>query len=187
MTKAPSFDGFRSPEAPRRIRAKLIRELLDQARSNGDDFYSDVYLRDVQANEGPAGHAWDRLADLLTVALDDPVIRGNGVAVEFLEIMRSVADSTDARDTIDGVMWVFEPVFAKERAWVNAINSRPDPKYRDWTEFQWFVCWDQTKGKQAFARWAAGQLREKFGVKVSADTIARDWLPKTTDRQRTKK
>ena len=178
MSKSPSFDGFRHPEMPRREYVELARKrLADKARDESDD--DSYYWKDtIEKSEGPLGRSWDRLMEYLASALEDPVIQENIAVSEFLQIMRSVAESTDARDDIDSVMAVFGGVFASKHAWINGINSRPDPTYRRWVEHQWRMTWDQSKGKQAFARWAAVQLKDKFGVKVSVDTIARAWLPR---------
>lgn len=50
---------------------------------------------------------------------------------------------------------------------------------RAWVLSQWRESTDPGQGKAAFARVYVPLVKKEFGLRVTSDTIARDWLPKT--------
>ncbi|MFO1245498.1 MAG: hypothetical protein U1E71_10005 [Ramlibacter sp.] len=64
---------------------------------------------------------------------------------------------------------------AHKAAIASAKNAHP----RAWVVEQWRDRKDKNQSKASFARQHASLVKNKFKVSVSADTIARDWIPKS--------
>ena len=195
MGKLPTFDGFRSPDGTRKERVELYKSRLRDIKQDVDsgnyspdvigqsaDESSSYLLQAIEEMEGPPGRAWDRVCEVLSRAIEDVVIGSNQSATEFLEIMLSVAKTVDGREEIDSVMGVFEPIFKSRAAYINSINSKPDPGIRRWVVDAWFSRIDKGQSKAAFARQYAALVKQRFDISVTPDTIARDWLPKPKRR-----
>jgi hypothetical protein len=192
MTKRPTFEGFRSPDGTRKEcialylqHAAEAQEAIDSGTFKSEDFCYKSPSEAVESwrnliaqMEGEGGQAWDRVCVILQAAMVDPVICKSQSAVEFLQIMHSVANTTCGTEDVDGVMQVFRPVFASQRAFDNSAISKPPSSARRWVRDEWFDRTDKGQSKAAFARQYSALVKQKYGISVTPDTIARDWLPK---------
>ena len=175
MMKRPSFEGFRSPDGTRESRMAMYRECIREDGFNSTK--SDLAMA-IQEGEGPLGAAWDRIAQTLTLAIADPVIAQNQTAIEFLEIMRSIALTVDARETINMVLDPLKPMFQKQMAYDNkAVSQGKFDEAKFWMRDDLANNLDiKGKSKNQIAAAYVYKIKQKFGLTVSADTIARRWL-----------
>lgn len=90
----------------------------------GIDPIASSFAQTIRDNESDLGLAWDRVVSVLTIAISEPEISKNPTAIEFLEIMRSMASTIDARESIDDVMRLFQPMFQQQMAWDNKVASK---------------------------------------------------------------
>lgn len=178
MADYPTFAGFRSPDGSRERRIALYREHMQEANAGAASSRID-WQASIDSMEGELGSAWDRVAERLGELVGDPEIAKNPAAVELLLILKSVAVSVCGSEDIDGVMAQFAPIFNSQRAWVNSINSRPDPRAEWWVVEQWLNREDKDQSKRAFAREYRVLVKRKFDLLVTEETIYRDWLPRT--------
>ena len=178
MADYPSFKGFRSPDGTRESRIALFRDHLQKANASGTTDRID-WQASIDRMEGELGKAWDCVAERLGELVSDAEIAKNPTAVELLLIFRSVALSVCGSEDIDGLMDQFVPIFNSQRAWMNSINSRPDPRAEWWVVEQWHNREDKDQSKRAFAREYRVLVKRKFDLLVTEETIYRNWLPRT--------
>ena len=175
MTKRPSFTGFQHPDGTRANRVSIFREFLQE--SPKDEFSQEFWLEYVQDSESPLGAAWDRIVDTLMEAVTDPTISNNQVAVEFLHIVCSLAQGADPRTNINDVLSPLKYTFQKQMAYDNKVVSQGK-----FDEAKFWMLGDLEKNggakgsKNKIAKDYAIKIKNKFGLTVSADTIARHWL-----------
>ena len=174
MTKRPSFEGFRSPEYTKQSMLAMFRDFVQ--KSGIDPSQSDV-MTEIVAGTGELGQAWDRLAETLTQAISDPVIEKNPACVEYLHIMRSLANTTIAATTVDMLFEPLKPIFQRQQAYDNMLKSHDKFVL---ARFWMYDDLEQNGGakgsKNKIAKDYAIKIKNRFGLTVSADTIARHWL-----------
>jgi hypothetical protein len=174
MTKRPSFEGFRSPECTRQSVLAMYRDFVQT--SGIDPSQSDI-VAEIVAGTGELGQAWDRLVETLTQAISDPIIEKNPACVEFLQIMRSLANTTTAATTVDMLFEPLKPIFQKQMAFDNKLKSHDKFFLAQFWMLDDLERNGGAKGsKNKIAKDYAIKIKNKFGLTVSADTIARHWL-----------
>lgn len=184
----PSFVGWRSQGQTREQRKgwcqtnlELAKSILDAPENHSEGDLSaarrllELAAPELEAIAGAPGQAWDRVVTVLDAALLDPVIGADKTAIEFLAIVRSLAQSAEIY-TVESVLCELDDVFKSQRAWTNAINSYGSPEPRWWLQRQWIERTDRDQKKAPFARQYLPLLFQKFRVKVTAEQVIRVWL-----------
>lgn len=202
LSQYPTLKGWRSKEPTRqeniaRLRAwieeceKIIgqvipysHEELERARTS-----IEVFSEGIAQLQGELAQAWDQVVKRLSAAILDPAIQQNATAVEFLEIMRSLASVAPTHDELDEVVcidevfgWEFDDVSHSKRAW--AIAKNKNIQVRTWVIDEWNRRTNLAETKESFADRYSEQIRRKFKdskgnpLDIKARTIETDWLPK---------
>ncbi|HEX5806105.1 MAG TPA: hypothetical protein VFY31_07200 [Macromonas sp.] len=134
----------------------------------------------------PKTRAWDNLIKHLLTVRSASDIAAATEAVLFAENMVEVLmDAVTIRGGLiaSEVFDIFLPrpdtVAKAERSRMAAENARKkniDP--RAWVILEWSGRTRRNESKAAFARRYVSKIKERFGTTVSAEQIARKWLPK---------
>jgi len=120
--------------------------------------------------------AWLRIVDVMDLALLNPGITNNAHAAEFCSMVRQLAVCARGYSTIDQVLAPLKTAAKSMHASDVASKKNADP--RAWVLKEWSGRTDHGQSKASFARQYASLVKAKFGLDVTPDTIARDWLPK---------
>jgi hypothetical protein len=120
--------------------------------------------------------AWLRIVDAMDLALLNPGITNNAHAADFCSIVRQLALSARGSSTIDQVLAPLKKAAKSMHA--SDAASKKNEQARAWVAQQWRDRSDLAQSKAAFANDIAPMVRKKFSNGLTADTIARYWLPK---------
>ncbi len=99
----------------------MLQEFI---RTAGIDPGQSEVMQEITAGDGKLGQAWGRLVETLNQAISDPVIEKNATCVEFLQIVRSLANTPVAGTTIDMVFEPLKAIFQSQMAYDNTLKSR---------------------------------------------------------------
>jgi hypothetical protein len=124
----------------------------------------------------PQTRAWMRIAELLDAAQVDPAISINPEAVEFLSTMNVLASPAWGHWKLSEVLQPLADHVKSENARIVASQKNEAPRL--WVFLKWASRTDQGQSKAAFARQYAPLVKKEFGLIVTPETIARDWLPR---------
>lgn len=129
----------------------------------------------------PAVRAWDRTCKHLDAVMQDPVVMANPEAVKAIKSWRAkviaVALGYRSSDEVVPPAATYAAYAIKQdRA---KIASKKNANAREWVRQQWKNRTDTGQPKASFARQYAQLVMQQFKIKVGADQIAREWLPKT--------
>lgn len=124
----------------------------------------------------PKNKAWLRLTEILRQAQSDPVVAANPVALEFLEMVETLASYPYGHWDIEQVWQPVVDAVKKDHA--RKMAGLKNATARAWVSGEWKSRPDKGQSKAAFARQHALLVKSKFGLAVTSETIARDWLPK---------
>lgn len=124
----------------------------------------------------PQTRAWMRIAELLDAAQVDPAISINPEAVEFLSTMNVLASPAWGHWKLSEVLQPLADYVKSENARIVASQKNEAPRL--WVFLKWASRIDQGQSKAAFARQYAPLVKKEFGLIVTSETIARDWLPR---------
>ena len=152
----------------------MLQEFI---RTAGIDPGQSEVMQEITAGDGKLGQAWGRLVETLNQAISDPVIEKNATCVEFLQIVRSLANTPVAGTTIDMVFEPLKAIFQSQMAYDNSLKSRGKFFL---AKFWMYDDLEKNGGavgsKNKIAKDYAVKIKNKFGLTVSVDTIARYWL-----------
>ena len=99
----------------------MLQEFI---RTAGIDPGQSEVMQEITAGDGKLGQAWGRLVETLNQAISDPVIEKNATCVEFLQIVRSLANTPVAGTNIDMVFEPLKAIFQSQMAYDNTLKSR---------------------------------------------------------------
>lgn len=117
-------------------------------------------------------------------ACDDETIKGSPKVLAIAKNMLSfLSDASIGAD----MEKVFSPLTNKSAKDAISNDKRriaasKNAKQRAWVLKAWDNRTDKQQGKAAFSRVYAPLVKSEFDLLVTADTIARDWLPKEKSR-----
>jgi hypothetical protein len=126
---------------------------------------------------GPNTVAWIRITERIQDALDDPDIKPNKHAMEFLTLMQDLSGAAWGTWNTSRVLSPLSEQLRSENA--SHAASKKNQEARDWVLKEWDACSDKEQGKAAFGRQYARLLKQKYKLMILPETISRDWLPKT--------
>jgi hypothetical protein len=130
----------------------------------------------VASLEHPQTKAWLRLPQALAAIRLDPEVAVNPVAVQLIELFELLAENAYGHWTLDQVLQPVADHMKSRHA--SEVASSKNASVRAWALDEWNGRTDKTQSKAAFAREYVNKIVDRFGVKVDANTISRDWLPK---------
>lgn len=125
----------------------------------------------------PETGAWKRIAELATLAKGDRWVKQSESAVAFLAMVEAIANRTMGGDSPTEILGPLSDFLKSEQARKNAQSKNGTA--RAWVYEEWENRADKGQTKAAFSRDYVHFVKQKFGQKVLAGTISRDWLPKT--------
>lgn len=142
-----------------------------------------AYLLEVgilESLQNSAALALDACARHLLAAYNDPAVRENSAVLALLEYAFHELDGMEPRAEPSEVFSDMRRDAAKagvsEHAAAKARSKNIDA--RAWVLTQWVARTDKGQSKASFARQHAELVKQRFGVSVLPDQIAREWLPK---------
>ena len=130
----------------------------------------------------PDVKAWLALFNYLEAACDDDSIKASSTALEVAKAMHASVRDVTINAPINEVFKPLTSVAVKaaiSNAKSNAAAAK-NSKPRNWVIGQWNSRADQGQSKASFARQYVNLVKNEFKLQVTADTIARAWLPKAT-------
>ncbi|MDO9199299.1 hypothetical protein [Rhodoferax sp.] len=124
----------------------------------------------------PETGAWKRIAQIAAMARDDQWVKQSESAVAFLGMVEAIANRTMGGDSPSQILGPLSDFLKSEQARKNAQSK--NGTVRAWVLSEWNARTDKDQGKAAFSRQYSTLVKKEFGLLVTPDTIARDWLPK---------
>ncbi len=125
--------------------------------------------------------ALNRICSYLDRALCDPIVNQSFDAIELIESwfarISETAFGLRSSDEINPNPRKIAKSAISRHSAENAANKNSEP--REWVREQWKKRTDLKQSKASFARQYVHLVKDKYKVKVTAETIARDWLPKS--------
>lgn len=142
-----------------------------------------VYAIELEILRGvfsPEMLAWERACGHLDAAINDPIVKLNPAVLSVLsEVYTSALDadlSTKTGSLLFGVQRAIQENISK-RASDNA--KKKNSAAREFVADAYKNRDDMEQSKASFSKQYALLVKQKFGVIIGGDTIARDWLPKS--------
>lgn len=136
----------------------------------------DAFERYTKELFTPETRSWMRLSEVIDAAQVDPAISSNPEAVEFLSMMKTLAAPAWGHWKLSHVLQPLVDHVKSENARIAASQKNEAPRL--WVLSKWESRTDQGQAKAAFARQYAPLVKKEFGLIVTPETIARDWLPR---------
>jgi len=130
----------------------------------------------------PQVMAWEAAQRHVEAALSDPLVCASPVVRGMFEVIAVVIDDNsvygpDVSNVWEGLISNLARKQARTaQARLSAMSKNANP--RNWVFREWGKRTDQGQSKAAFARQYSALVKAKFGIEVTPETIARDWLPK---------
>lgn len=154
--------------------AATFADTSDFGDSDVEQLRDAAYQRLSAALNTPSTIAWRRASELIQAAIQDPLITGNLVIVQFLERMNELALGATGAMRLEGILKPLWNEIKSDRGRYAA--SQKNAKPRAWVLNAWVNRKDQGQSKAAFARQYALLVKKQYSLAVTAETIARDWL-----------
>jgi hypothetical protein len=120
--------------------------------------------------------AWKKVSKVLRDAKEDPEISCSRDALDFLNLIEKLTNSTSGPVTSDTVLKPLVDILKSKNASHAASQKNQDA--RDFVLREWDAMTDKQGQKADFGRKYSALVMEKFGARVFPETISRDWLPK---------
>lgn len=129
----------------------------------------------------PAVRAWDRTCKLLDEIMQDSVVKANPEAVKAIQSWRgkiiAVALGYRSKDDVVPPVATYAKYAIKKHS--AEIASMKNAKQRDWVQKEWESRPDKDQSKASFARQYVPLVKQRFGLQITAETIKKQWLPKS--------
>ena len=138
-----------------------------------------AYFDAIDALYCPESRAWVRLLLELREAQQHPEIATNPEVTKFVDCVVALLHRAGGHLDHKGVLKPLENRLISDHARRAASQKNEEP--RAWVLNEWRGRGDKGQSKAAFARQYAALVKRQFRVDVTAETIARDWLPKGKD------
>lgn len=145
------------------------------------DFVYAVELATLKAALSPKMLAWEHARQYLFKALNDPYVMDNPATAElFLHAYSEVLDASPFTQK-DDLFWRMKYFAAKEKISDRASSAAKSKNAvaREFVVTAYNNRTDKGQSKASFSTQYAGLVKSKFQIIIGADTIARDWLPKS--------
>lgn len=126
--------------------------------------------------------AWEMAQRHIEAAMLDPVIRASPEVMGMLDDVLCAIDWNADDKPDERSVWHFlvsdESTKAARSQIARSSAMAKNAKPRAWVVKQWRDRSDAGQSKAAFARQHAALVKTNYRIEVTAETIARDWLPK---------
>lgn len=170
---SPGFETFR-------VDSKIISEMTAAEFIGGEGVAPALEIAMLEELQSPAVMAWEHAYRHLKSALQDDAIKANPVVIQMLEDALITAGDAVGHTGLNDIYHQIERASARKeiskRSAEAAAGKNSTP--RAWVFIAWTKRTDRGQSKAAFARQYAPLVKKQFGLIVTSDTIARDWLPK---------
>jgi hypothetical protein len=171
----PGVDAFR----------KYIQSIVDDV-SKGcmekNDAHPAIEIAIWEELQSPFVKAWEHAYQHLERALQDDVVKANPVVVLMLENDLTTAHDACGFTAASDLDWDIRHAAATQAISSRASDAAKSKNIgaRTWLILEWSNRTDKDQKKASFARQYAPLVKKKYGVIVTPEQIAREWLPKAT-------
>lgn len=157
--------------------AGIAQTLADMTDAELDGFAYACEACFLESLKSPEAVAIDAAMKYLRKAWEDQLTKANKTVLHLLE--SAYAELVDmSRSTLPDELFYFvkkEALSARASMAARSKNIKP----RAWVVTAWSSRLDKDQSKAAFARQYAPLVKKRYGLAVTPETIARDWLPAT--------